>query len=185
MTVIYNQSLRFFPAWNQYGPHQVVGFIEMICHILEKKPTVKNWVELGSFIGESSNMLLGFKAIKHIDCVDISEILLQHLYKRHEFYIKKNRCAVHNKSSKEFLNDIPKNHMDVVYIDADHSYDSVKDDIEMSFQKLENGGFLCGHDYTLMAPGLSGVFHAVNEFANKHSLPITKFIDTSWLMEKI
>jgi hypothetical protein len=185
MTVIYNQSLRFFPTWNQYGPHQVVGFIEMVCHILEKKSIVKNWVELGSFIGESSNILLGFRAIKHIDCVDISKTLLDHLCKRHDFYIKKNRCAIYNKASKEFLQGISKNHMDVVYIDADHSYECVKDDIEMSFEKLENGGFLCGHDYTLMVPGLSGVVNAVDEFSNKHGLPITKFIDSSWLMEKI
>jgi predicted O-methyltransferase YrrM len=36
---------------------------------------------------------------------------------------------------------------DLVFIDADHRYHSVKHDIERFMPMVKNGGILCGHDY--------------------------------------
>ncbi len=41
------------------------------------------------------------------------------------------------------------NELDLVYIDADHGYQAVKDDIEAWWPKIRKGGILCGHDFTL------------------------------------
>lgn len=35
----------------------------------------------------------------------------------------------------------------MLFIDGDHSYDSVKQDFELYFPKLRNGGLVCFHDY--------------------------------------
>ena len=51
---------------------------------------------------------------------------------------------------------------DYVYIDADHSYESVRNDIAMWWQLTNPGGILLGHDYI---PGWPGVIRAVDEFA--------------------
>jgi hypothetical protein len=37
--------------------------------------------------------------------------------------------------------------LDFVYIDANHSYEFVKQDIELWYPKIKSGGFLLGHDY--------------------------------------
>lgn len=37
--------------------------------------------------------------------------------------------------------------IDVVFIDACHEYQCVKDDIAAWFPKVKHGGYLCGHDY--------------------------------------
>ena len=37
--------------------------------------------------------------------------------------------------------------LDFVYIDANHSYDYVKEDIELWYPKVKSGGYLLGHDY--------------------------------------
>jgi hypothetical protein len=50
--------------------------------------------------------------------------------------------------------------LDVVFIDANHSYESVRDDIEAWLPKVKMGGIIAGHDYTLNWPG---VLQAVNE----------------------
>lgn len=52
------------------------------------------------------------------------------------------------------------NSLDIVYIDADHDYNSVKNDIIAWLPKVKNGGFLCGDDYI---SGWPGVVQAVNE----------------------
>lgn len=39
------------------------------------------------------------------------------------------------------------NSLDFVYIDANHAYDYVVQDIELWYPKIKKGGFICGHDY--------------------------------------
>jgi predicted O-methyltransferase YrrM len=50
--------------------------------------------------------------------------------------------------------------LDFVFIDANHSYKSVKEDIEAWLPKVRVGGLLTGHDYSNQFPG---VVRAVKE----------------------
>jgi predicted O-methyltransferase YrrM len=50
--------------------------------------------------------------------------------------------------------------LDFVFIDADHSYEAVKDDIACWKSKVRRGGWLGGHDYNQKFPG---VVRAVDE----------------------
>lgn len=58
--------------------------------------------------------------------------------------------------------------VDMVFIDGDHRYGCVRDDIKDWWPHVKRGGIICGHDY----PNFEGVRHAVNEFccvaANDH-----------------
>jgi hypothetical protein len=38
-------------------------------------------------------------------------------------------------------------HVDMVFIDGDHRYETVVKDIKKAFDLLKNGGLICGHDY--------------------------------------
>ena len=62
---------------------------------------------------------------------------------------------------------------DMIFIDADHSYESVKADILAWFPLLVDGGILCGHDYMYMWPG---VVKAINEIFPDHIM----CSDTIW-----
>lgn len=42
---------------------------------------------------------------------------------------------------------VPDHSFDFVFIDADHSYQSCRADIEAWTPKVDDGGLLCGHDY--------------------------------------
>jgi hypothetical protein len=57
--------------------------------------------------------------------------------------------------------------LDFVYIDAQHHYEAVKEDIELWYPKLTRGGILAGHDYLdgSLSNGEFGVKRAVDEFA--------------------
>jgi hypothetical protein len=61
---------------------------------------------------------------------------------------------------------------DMIFLDADHEYESVKADIEAWQPLLAAGGLLCGHDYS---PSRTGVIRAVGEL-----VPHFKIVDTIW-----
>lgn len=59
------------------------------------------------------------------------------------------------------------NYFDWVYIDAEHTFEAVTADIEISYQKLKNNGILCGHDFHVLTKrrlGGMGVIRAVINF---------------------
>jgi hypothetical protein len=78
--------------------------------------------------------------------------------------------GVIEKSSQEASEMFTDGSLDVVYIDADHSYRGVKSDVNYWFKKIESGGLFCGHDYK--EEGVPGVKRAVDEFAKKYGLNI-------------
>ena len=57
---------------------------------------------------------------------------------------------------------IPAESLDLVFIDADHSYNAVKADLPFWFSKVRKGGWLLGDDYASCCPGTT---KAVDEFA--------------------
>jgi predicted O-methyltransferase YrrM len=49
--------------------------------------------------------------------------------------------------------------LDFVFIDADHSYEAVKQDITDWRPKVRSGGWLGGHDYSVKFPGVIRAVH--------------------------
>lgn len=90
--------------------------------------------------------------------------------------------------------------LDFVYIDANHAYDFVVQDIKLWYPKVKKGGYLCGHDYIDMnwngdpnfAPngkdkfiwsgdtffGVFGVNPAVDEFCQQNSYE--PYVSNEW-----
>ena len=68
-------------------------------------------------------------------------------------------------TSHTVASQIPDESLDFVFIDADHTYDAVKEDIAAWYPKVRLGGLFCGHDYLW-----DGVKKAVNEFSEMKSL---------------
>jgi hypothetical protein len=58
--------------------------------------------------------------------------------------------------------------LDFVFIDAEHSYESVKQDVEAWTPKVRKNGIVSGHDYYKTRQGNIGVIKAVNEYVDKH-----------------
>ena len=68
-----------------------------------------------------------------------------------------------NMSSLQAAEIIKDETFDLVFIDADHSYGGVKEDIAAWMPKVKPGGWLGGHDYRNIDPRFGGVDQAVNE----------------------
>jgi len=70
---------------------------------------------------------------------------------------------------------IPDRSLHFVYIDANHTYNYVKQDLELWYPKITREGILCGHDYGGVGDkkGFFGVKKAVDEFVMENKLKLT------------
>ena len=71
--------------------------------------------------------------------------------------------------------------LDFVYIDADHSYQGVSQDLNLWYPKIKKGGILSGHDYH---QSMKNVVIAVNEFVAKNKLQLMHAETDWWLTNK-
>ena len=81
------------------------------------------------------------------------------------------------KPSIEAAKDFVDGSIDIVYIDANHTYEEVKKDIQAWLPKIKKGGIISGHDYG----GWDGVTRAVNE-----AFPtgiVTSSVGATWYKE--
>lgn len=72
-------------------------------------------------------------------------------------------------------------HFDIVYMDAGHSYESVKEDLMAWYPKIKTGGIIAGHDYTDTQKTREkqfGVVRAVNEFMELYNLKLYMLSNT-------
>ena len=92
----------------------------------------------------------------------------------------KNKAFLHRLTSEEASNEIEDESIDIVFIDADHSYEGVRDDIMYWAPKVKSGGIVCGHDYDV--PRFPGVRKAVLEFFEEKYVQVVS--DNVWWIEK-
>ncbi len=90
------------------------------------------------------------------------------------------------KKSSDAAKEIP-NNLDFVYIDGNHAYEFIKNDLETYYPKLKEGGFLAGHDFYKtngdQGPSYNGVLKAVTEFAVNNNLELYSWFEDWWIIK--
>ena len=186
-------SLRFNPdpKWNNtiLGNRYFLGLYELCKYIgytLQGREDMK-LCEIGSYMGESTFVFASQLLFKEIHCIDPFE-------GPEEFNTMSNRTwgevkrefwtntrhwdniTLHQDYSYNTDHIFPDEHFDVIYIDGDHSYDSVIRDLNLYMPKLKHGGIICGHDYSHVHPE---TVKAINDYFGKE--PEMQFQDSSWV----
>jgi hypothetical protein len=72
------------------------------------------------------------------------------------------------------IHNFPDNYFDAIYIDADHEYPAVLNDIQAAFAKVKPGGWIFGHDFEMnnaktAACYTFGVKRSAEEFCEKYN----------------
>ena len=157
-------------------------------YLLANMPKDGTFVELGAWLGKSSAYLCDkatYQEIIIIDTwkgslnelttthklateVDIYKLFVENMGSRKYKAIKATSKAI----SKKFANES----LDVVFIDLNHTYEAIKEDIKLWLPKVKKGGYLAGDDYH---EHWKGVIQAVDEL-----LPHATFIDDCWIYQK-
>lgn len=134
-------------------------------------------VEIGSYSGESSEIfgrLCGF-----VCCVDIWEDDDSTIERLFDYRTKHlGNLAKLKKPSVLAAKDFVGKPIDLVYIDANHDYVPVSEDIRAWWPKIKIGGYIAGHDYNDLHPG---VVNAVNDILG---YPEKVFSYWSWAIKK-
>jgi hypothetical protein len=94
------------------------------------------------------------------------------------------RSSVWRMTSMEAASQIAPGSLDFAYLDGRHDYESVKQDLELWYDKLRPGGIFAGHDYRdgVLPQGVFGVRSAVDEFFGAKGLPVkATHVDEPWI----
>lgn len=134
----------------------------------ENKIDVRTIVEIGVWKGENAFMLRHLFPEAHLYLIDPWKPSGDYfLYGRppsyvvgkyeHSYEVVKGifkgdkKTTILRMTSEEGAKKVP-DQIDLAYIDGDHSYDGVKQDIEIWRNKVRKGGLLCGHDFSFEFP---------------------------------
>jgi hypothetical protein len=162
---------------------QMRGLIDMLLDL-------PDWVragtvaEIGAFTGDSTQLLsLAFKNVITIDpiggTIDYSGLDAEAIYNKLVLKIARKNILHIRKRSDDAVEDVPAV-LTAVYIDGSHLYERCFPDIKHYWNKLVDGGYMCGHDY--MNPLTTGVTRAVQEAFGE---PDNYYIDWSWSVKKV
>jgi predicted O-methyltransferase YrrM len=161
--------------------------------MISKAPNTAHFVEVGSWLGRSASFMAveimnSGKDIK-LDCVDLWEFDPEGDVDESLFIRAKNPAELFLRNMKKsnvenLVNPLKMssvtasklyedNSLDFVFIDANHEYHHIKEDIEAWYPKVKTGGYIGGHDYG----NYESVTQAVQE-AFKNDILISRI---SWL----
>jgi predicted O-methyltransferase YrrM len=161
------------PGWFAYE--------ELYNEVVDNAKGGETFVEVGAWLGKSTNHMAtkikeSGKDIKFItvdswkgtDDEDIHQTIVGNfngdIY--YEFMDNTNLCDNYGKVetikdfSKNAANNFANSSIDFLMIDAGHSYDALKEDLEVWYNKVKPGCIISGDDYGVF----SGVTQAANEF---------------------
>jgi Methyltransferase domain len=83
--------------------------------------------------------------------------------------IRRKQVAVHRGYSSDIVNEFSDDYFDWIYIDGNHLYEYVKQDLELYYPKVKPGGYITGDDYGVEGWWSNGVQKAVDEFVGQLS----------------
>jgi hypothetical protein len=122
-------------------------------------------MEVGTDNGTFAETILKYSEPRELHIVDIT--LAKFPRDRFASPITQGRVRLHESDSVEALRRVPDRYFDWVYIDADHSYEGVRRDLEEARKKVKRDGLLVLNDYIFWSHRefvQYGVVQAVNEF---------------------
>lgn len=146
--------------------------------------------EIGCYAGESTDVFASSGKFSRIYAVEpwlpvgsrmwredhdglaTAERVFDEMRARHRDVIRKLR-----QNSVESAPRFHAGSLDLVYVDADHSYETARRDIELFLPKLAPHGVMAGHDYCPMWPGVE---RAVRDVFGR--APDKLYSDYSWMV---
>lgn len=105
------------------------------------------------------------------------EMIKAESFNKHKFSEHSGKVRFLEMSSSEAANQIPDESLDFIFIDADHSFDAVVNDLTMWYPKIKSGGLVAGHDFhTTPVSTAVNVFRSTNNITSLMSTFLSCYI---------
>jgi predicted O-methyltransferase YrrM len=125
-----------------------------------------------------------FASEEYIDIANIAQSEQENRYQGTVETLKRfgERSHILRQTSEEAADRFREGQLDFAYLDAQHTYEAVKQDLALYYPKIKKGGVLAGHDYLdgHLEQGIFGVKSAVDEFASNHGLKVVASREKEW-----
>lgn len=171
----------------QWVVNRTASLVRIRCHNQTNIDHNINFAEIGTYEGKTLKYLynsLSDKIIKYYivdpyeeyeDYDDSSEDIRANnkLLKKAEIKMKnfikdKENIVFYKENSLSASKKFEPESLDIIFIDGNHKYEYVYDDINTWKSKVKKGGFLVGHDYGY--PEMEGVAKAVDKLLGKENI---------------
>jgi hypothetical protein len=179
------------PDWIESSTNSMLfGFTDMLKELKSLKGERTTMIELGCYMGESTMLFAAsniFDKIYTIEPHEGHEIFSENYgysweLVKEQFEINTryfDNISLISDYSHNVVDRFKDNSIDFIYIDANHSYESVKQDLILYYPKVKQGGYIGGHDYhEIIWPEVVTAIHEVIGYPDK------TFDDTSWIYQK-
>lgn len=164
----------------------VSGLDRLIDHCAQIVGRKMKVLEIGSYRGESSEIFLKNINVSVLTCVDswtngyddsdVASYITPMSVIENEFDVRLSPYfdrLIKIKGRSSDVHNTVEDSYDLVYIDADHTYEGCLADISNYKDKVVAGGFLCGHDY-----GHPSIIKAIEDSIGSVDCV---FEDSSWI----
>lgn len=145
------------------GGYMSEGELKVLYNLAKRMDSI---VEVGSWKGRSTNALLegsrGRGKVMAVDTFLGSNDIFDATFNKggpqnvYEIFLENTKqftnLEVLKMTSKDAAQNLSNQKFDMIFIDANHTYESVREDIQLWKDKANV--LLCGHDYSLLWPGV-------------------------------
>jgi hypothetical protein len=179
------------PTWNQGSLASSAEFVGMvktlgdnitaaevgiafglnIMYMMDKCPNIKKYYAIDpheAYQDWGPNVPYG--NMEHDMMVKVGQKFLENL----DAYDKKDLIEFFKKTSDDAKDLIPDNSIDFMFIDANHSTESVRQDCHNYYSKMKKGGIFAGHDMDAIS-----VQNGVHQFVDEMGIPRNRVITVS------
>ena len=159
--------------------------------------------EIGVYTGEYSEMLCMKNPELHLYCIDPwmiydseeiepfsqNQLALTIFYEETKKRLDPYNTTIMRKESVRALKEFEADSLDFVYIDANHDYKHMSEDLEGWAQKVRSGGIVSGHDYGHFKHRDRNIQtkRAIDEYVEKHGITlflVNQNYQTTWFFVK-
>lgn len=196
MNTINDERLQVIMNEARMGPNSryesqennLIGLLDFVKHHNLSDKTI---LEIGCYLGISTELFAMYS--KHVTTIDLWGIDENYdggeCPKEYWPYIEKSarerlskykNVSVIKDFAKNVHNKIGDESLDLIYLDGNHSYDNVKNEIEQWYNKLKIGGYMTGHDYVNETKKAIDEMYIIKEMES-----FVTFKDYSWSMKKV
>ncbi len=105
------------------------------------------------------------------------------ILERFDSKIKSQQVIIH-RSESSVLKEFNDNYFDWVYIDGNHLYEFVKNDLNWSLPKVKTNGYITGDDYSTKGWWDDGITRAVDELVYKGSVKLIEIKNNQFVLKK-